>query len=187
MTNKIKFFKEAIKNIKTSGTVMPSSKFLANRMLKNINFSEVEAIVELGPGNGAITQHILKRMPSNAVLVCFEINDNFYNQLIELNHKQLVVYKASAEEIEEKLEELGISKANHIISSLPLTIIPDKISKSILKKSFNVLQIGGTYIQYQYSLTYYRKLKTVFKDFISLDFEPLNFPPAFVYRCKKVD
>ena len=69
---------------------------------------------------------------------------------------------------------------------MPLTIIPSIISKAILKEAHKSLAIGGMFIQYQYSLTYFRKLKSVFKDKISLDFEPLNIPPAFVYRCKKL-
>ena len=83
------------------------------------------------------------------------------------------------------MKKLGFSKACHIVSSLPLTIIPKTISSAILENSINSLQIDGTFIQFQYSLTYYKKLKSVFKKKISLDFELLNFPPAFVYRCKK--
>jgi phospholipid N-methyltransferase len=186
LTNKIIFFKEVVKNLKTLGTVAPSSRFLASRMLKEINFSEVDVLVELGPGNGIITKHILERLPPKAILICFEINDNFYLQLLKVKNPQLVVIKSSAEKIKDELNLLGFKKTNHIISSLPLTIIPDKISKKILDKSFEVLEDGGTYIQFQYSLSYFKKLKTVFNKAISLDFEPLNFPPAFVYRCKKV-
>ncbi|AUC86121.1 ribosomal RNA adenine dimethylase [Polaribacter sp. ALD11] len=187
MTSKINFFKEAVKNLKIVGTVVPSSRFLANRMLKEIDFSKVNVLVELGPGNGAITKHILNRLPPNAILICFEINNCFYKQLLELKHPQLVVVKSSAEKIKEELSLLGFDKTNHIVSSLPLTIIPDKISKEILNSSFDVLENGGTYIQFQYSLSYFKKLKKVFNTFITLDFEPLNIPPAFVYRCKKVD
>ncbi|ARV06600.1 ribosomal RNA adenine dimethylase [Polaribacter sp. SA4-10] len=186
MTSRIKFFKEAVKNLKTLGTVTPSSRFLANRMLKEIDFSKVEVLVELGPGSGAITKHILNNLPPNATLICFEINETFYSQLLEIKHTQLIVIKSSAEKIEEELNKLGFSKTCHIISSLPLTIIPEVVSSEILDKSFQVLENGGTYIQFQYSLTYFKKLKTVFNKSISLDFEPLNLPPAFVYRCKKV-
>ena len=63
MTNRINFFKEAIKDLKTSGTVTPSSRFLVDRMLKRIDFSKVNVLVELGPGNGAITALILKKIP----------------------------------------------------------------------------------------------------------------------------
>lgn len=155
-------------------------------MLKRIDFKEANVIVELGPGNGAITEHILKKLNPNAILICFEINDAFYKELLKIENTQLIVLKESAENIQEAIEKLGFSKIDHIISSLPLTIIPKKISQNILKVSHLSLTAGGTFIQYQYSLTYYKHLKGVFKEEISLDFEPLNIPPAFVYRCKKV-
>jgi phospholipid N-methyltransferase len=187
LSSKIKFFQEAVKNIKTLGTVAPSSRFLSKRMLKEIDFTKAEVLVELGPGNGAITKYILNNLASNAILICFEINDNFYCQLKELKHPQLVVLKVSAEKILFELKKLKIDKVNYIISSLPLAIIPEEISDVILEKSFEALHINGTYIQYQYSLSYFKKLKEVFKESISLGFEPLNIPPAFIYRCKKVE
>ncbi|CAA0231927.1 Probable phospholipid N-methyltransferase [Tenacibaculum maritimum] len=185
MSKKFNFFREAIKNYKTSGTVVPSSRYLAEKMLKNVNFEEANVIVELGPGNGAITNHILKKINKDATLICFEINDIFYEELLKIKHKQLIVLKASAENVDKELEKLGFSEANHIISSLPLTIIPKGISKEILKRSKEVLSTNGLFIQYQYSLSYYKKLKRIFGSNISLDFEPLNFPPAFVYKCAK--
>ncbi|WP_420552106.1 class I SAM-dependent methyltransferase [Tenacibaculum aiptasiae] len=185
MNKKLNFFKEAVKNYKTSGTVVPSSRFLADKMLKEIDFSKARVIVELGPGNGAITHSILKKVHPSAVVICFEINDAFYEELKEIDHPQLIVLKSSAEKIKEEIEKLGYDKADHIISSLPLTIIPKKISSNILLESYRFLKTNGMFIQYQYSLTYYKKLKEVFGKNIALSFEPLNFPPAFVYKCVK--
>jgi phospholipid N-methyltransferase len=155
-------------------------------MLKKIDFSKVEVLVEFGPGNGAITKLILEKLPINATLICFEINDCFYNELSQIKNKQLIVVKSSAEKIEEELKKLNLNKTCHIISSLPLTIIPEEVADEILEKSFRALVDNGTFIQFQYSLTYFKKLKNVFNQSISLGFEPLNFPPAFVYHCKKV-
>ncbi|SDR66373.1 Phospholipid N-methyltransferase [Polaribacter sp. KT25b] len=186
MSSRIKFLKEAVKNIKTLGTVTPSSRFLSKRMLREINFSNADVIVELGPGTGAITKYILDNLSPKAILICFEINDNFYQQLHKLEHPQLIILKASAEKIVDELKKLQIHQVNYIISSLPLTIIPDEISSEILERSFEVLEENGNFIQYQYSLSYFRKLKNVYKESISLEFEPLNIPPAFIYRCKKV-
>lgn len=186
MSSRIKFLKEAVKNIKTLGTVTPSSRFLSKRMLREIKFSNADVIVELGPGSGAITKYILENLSPNSILICFEINDNFYQQLQELQHPQLIILKASAEKIVDELKKLQIDRVDYIISSLPLAIIPDKISNEILIKSFEVLSENGSFIQYQYSLSYFKKLKNVFKESISLEFEPLNIPPAFIYRCKKV-
>ena len=186
MSNRINFLKEALNNINTLGTLTPSSRFLSKRMLREINFSKADVIVEFGPGNGAITKYILENLSQNATLICFEINDNFYKQLEDLQHPQLIVLKASAEKIVDELKKLNIYQVNYIISSLPLTIIPDDISNQILEKAFEILEQNGSFIQFQYSLSYFKKLKNVFKESISLEFEPLNIPPAFIYRCKKV-
>lgn len=185
MKKKLDFFKEAIKSYKTSGTIVPSSKYLAKKMLKNINFSKAKIIIELGPGNGAITNCILDKIQPNSILICFEINDTFYAELKKINHPQLIVLKASAENIIIEIEKLGYTRADYIISSLPLTIIPKEISHNILLESYQSLKNNGLFIQYQYSLTYYKKLKEVFGNNIKLNFESLNFPPAFIYNCIK--
>ncbi|CAM1361582.1 class I SAM-dependent methyltransferase [Tenacibaculum xiamenense] len=185
MSKTISFFKEAVKNYKTSGTLVPSSRFLANKMLSNINFSDSKVIIELGPGNGAITKNILGKLNPEAVLICFEINDVFYKELTEIEHPQLIVLKESAENITSEIEKLGFQKVDAIVSSLPLTIIPKQISSKILNNSHSSLKKNGVFIQYQYSLSYLKKLKEVFGKNIALDFETLNFPPAFIYKCVK--
>ena len=186
MSNKYLFIKEALKNYKTSGTIVPSSRFLATKMLKKINFSSAKLIIELGPGNGAFTKEILKKIKPETTLVCFEINDIFFEELSQINHPQLKVIKASAEFLDIELEKLGFKEADYIISSIPLSILPKPLSKIILNQSFKVLKKSGSFIQFQYSLNYYQELKNIFsKQNISLAFEIINFPPAFVYYCSK--
>lgn len=185
MNKKFNFFKEAIKNYKTSGTIAPSSRFLANKMIKPINFSNADLIVELGPGNGAVTKFILNKIKPETTLVCFEINDGFYLELLKMNHPQLIVLKTSAENINEELQKLGFAKADYVVSSLPLSILPKSLSVSILNESFKVLKEKGLFMQFQYSLFSYKELKKIFGKHITLNFEPINFPPAFIYKCSK--
>ena len=186
MSTKFLFAKEAIKNYRTSGTIVPSSKFLASKMLKKINFSSANLIVELGPGNGAFTKEILKKINSKTTLICFEINDVFYTELSQIKHPQLKVIKASAEFLDIELEKLGFKEIDYIVSSIPLSILPKQLSKIILKQAHKVLKKTGLFIQFQYSLLYYQELKNIFlKENVSLGFEPVNFPPAFVYYCSK--
>ena len=94
LKNKFDFFKVAVKNLKTSGTLIPSSKFLAQKMLKNIDFYASNVLVELGPGNGAITHEILKNIGPNSHLICFEVNDEFYlRDLVEWDHlEECLIY-----------------------------------------------------------------------------------------------
>lgn len=185
MHKKVTFFKEAVKSLKTSGTFIPSSRFLVKRILKNIDFSTSEVIVEYGPGNGIITKEILKNLKPNAILICFEINEKFLEELEKINHKQLVVLNSSAENVEEEIQKLGYQKVDNFVSSLPLAIIPKEISFSIVKNSSEVLNEGGNFLQYQYSTQFLKPLKTIFNDAVKLEFEPLNLPPAFLYNCKK--
>lgn len=186
MNKKRIFFKEAIKSIKTSGSIVPSSRFLINSMIEDVDFKKAKIIVEFGPGNGIITNQILKRMSADATLICFEINEQFYNHLKSITDKRFVLLNVSAEEIITEINKLNIQEIDYCISSLPLTMIPNKIGENILINTKSVIKDQGYFFQFQYSLSFYKKLKAVFKDKnVKIKFEPLNFPPAFVYKCQK--
>lgn len=185
MGKKTTFFKEALKSMKTSGSFVPSSKFLVRRILKNVDFDNSKVVVEYGPGNGIITKEILKRLNPEAILLSFEINDTFYNNLKKIDNSQLVVLNISAEDVQRELEKLGYSQVDTVISSLPLSILPKELSKNIIKKSYKIIRDKGQFIQFQYSINFLKQLKSVFNKNVELEFEPLNFPPAFVYICKK--
>ena len=43
---------------KMVGSMTPSSRFLMDKMLKNIDFKKSKLIVELGPGTGVFTEKI---------------------------------------------------------------------------------------------------------------------------------
>jgi len=63
------FTKEVLFSIKKVGAIAPSSKYLAKNILKDISFDENQVILEFGSGNGAITKHILKQLPSKSKLI----------------------------------------------------------------------------------------------------------------------
>lgn len=183
--NKFKFLKESLKSIKTSGTLFPSSRFLTTKLLKGIDFNKANLIVEFGPGNGKITRDILKQLKPDSKLIVFEINDNFYQELLKIKDSRLIVINQSADAILEVVNSHGFKSVDYIVSSLPLTNIPKPITDSILKNSYKSLKPKGYFFQYQYSLTYYSVLKEMFKGNVALSFEPLNIPPAFIYSCQK--
>lgn len=185
MQKKVAFFKEAIKSIKTSGTVIPSSRFLVKKILKNIDFSTSELIVEYGSGNGIITKQILKKLNPSAILICFEINETFLLDLRKIDNKQIIVLNASAENVQEEIEKLGFNKVDNFISSLPLAILPKELSKVIVENSYTALQENGRFVQYQYSTQFLKQFKAIFSKKIVLKFEPLNLPPALIYVCEK--
>ena len=177
------FISEFIKERKMVGAIAPSSKFLMRKMLKKIDFSKDLNIVELGPGTGIFTSEILKRMTPNSNLFSFELNTNFYDQLTsKFNDSRIRIINDSAEKMGEYLSKDKIDKADVVISSLPLAVIPEKIKENILNSAVEILTQDGAYIQFQYSLNAKKILQSKF-DKIDIQFTPLNLPPAFVYHC----
>jgi phospholipid N-methyltransferase len=57
----------------------------------------------------------------------------------------------------------------------------DKILNEISKS----LSEEGDYIQFQYALVDIVGIKNIFSN-VKISYELLNFPPAFVIRCKKI-
>lgn len=177
------FFKEFFKEKKQVGAIAPSSKFLMKKMLKPIDFNHAKCIVELGPGNGVFTKGILDRMSSDAHLFSFELNETFYQHIKQdISDHRLTLLNKSAEKIGEVLAENGISKADYIISSLPLAVIPSPIKEKILDTAKEYLSSKGKYIQFQYTLNAKKLLEERFSE-VKIDFTPANIPPAFVYKC----
>jgi len=173
-----------IKNIKTSGTITPSSNVLINELLAPIDFSTARCVVELGPGNGCVTRTLLERMHPDCVLICFEVNNEFVSQLNSLNDPRLHVYNACASSIREVLDTLEFAEVDHVVSSLPLALIDDVVVANILNSVKSNLRDGGRFLQYQYSLKNYSDVKPIFKQ-VKLKFTFRNMPPAFVYECIK--
>jgi phospholipid N-methyltransferase len=173
-----------IRNIKTTGTVAPSSQVLIKRLLAPIDFGSARCVVELGPGNGCVTRALLSRMHADAILVCVEVNSEFATHLRTLNDPRLHVYNVCASSIGDVMAELNVEDLDHVVSSLPLALIDDDVVERILANVGSALREGGRFLQYQYSLNNYSELKPRFKD-VKLRFTLRNMPPAFVYECTK--
>jgi len=178
------FAKEVVNSIKHIGAIAPSSKYLANNIIKHLRFEENQIILEFGCGNGAITKQVLKQMPSSSRLISLEINDPFLKHCQDKFkvYNNFEVYNHSAIEFDSLLNELGIEKVDYLISSLPLAILPKAELEVLFKKIPHYLINDGSFVQYQYSLNKYKFLKSVFNS-VTLDFTPINLPPAFIYKC----
>ncbi len=180
--SKKEFFSEFLKQGKHIGSVTPSSKFLVKKMVEPIVFGNVKCIVELGPGTGIITHELLKNMPEDSILLAFEINKEFCDTLNGIGDKRLKVISDSAEKLEDYLKQYQISSVDYVVSSLPFAMIPNSVVDAILDVVKKVLIKKGAFIQYQYSLNAFKKLRHTFKR-VELNFTPMNLPPAFVFTC----
>ncbi len=179
------FIKEALKRMKTQGSIFQSSSFLCKRMLKFMIMKENVVVVELGAGTGVFTKEIIKRLPNDGTLLVFEINKNQANFLREnIKDKRVYIIEDDAMNLGIHLTSHNFLYADYIISGLPLGNFSKDKKMGLLKTINEHLSAGGTFMQFQYFLQSWSLIKKYFSTKISC-YEYRNIPPAFVYECKK--
>ena len=182
---KIEFFKESLKNLKTVGTITRSSKYLCKGMIKPVDFDKAKVIVELGAGDGVITEHILKHMRKDCKLLAFEVNKKFCDQMRQINDDRLIVIEDTAEKLGEYLDKHNLGKADYVISAIPFVSFPEELARSIIKTSKDHMKKNALFIQVHYSLLTKKIYQSIFGN-VDVSWVPLNIPPAFVLVSEKV-
>jgi phospholipid N-methyltransferase len=165
------------------GSVIPSSRFLVNQVLKPIEWERARILVEYGPGVGSFTGEILRRMRSDARLVAIETNRDFVTFLrAQLPDERLRVVHESAAEVQTVLEKLALHKADYIISGIPLGSMSEAVRADIVGKSRAALAPGGAFLVYQFTARVLPALRRTFGD-VRHSFELYNLPPAQLFIC----
>ncbi len=182
--NRWQYFLGGVKNMKTRGTIAPTSKFTSKKMLSNIRFEDAKIIVELGAGDGSITKHILSQMREDTKLISFEIDPALSGILEEnISDPRLTLINDSAEHLVQYLNKMGYTKVDYVVSGIPFVMLPEELGDRILKVSKSVLSEKGCFIQFHYSLIPKKRYKRIFNQ-LDIELEMRNLPPAFVYVCK---
>jgi phospholipid N-methyltransferase len=179
------FARGFLKHPNMVGWVLPSSSFLVNEVLKQIDWEQARVVVEYGPGVGAFTTRVLERMRLDAKLIALEINPDFC-QFLEgsLQDPRLHLVRESATEIDAVLARLGHAHADYVISGIPFKTLPHALRDTIVRKTHSVLRPEGSFLVYQFSNTVLPYLERVFGR-VSRDFELLNIIPARLFYCAR--
>lgn len=166
------------------GSLIPSSRFLVNKVLSEVDWTRARVFLEYGPGVGTFTTEILLRMRSDAVLIVLETNADFVRFLRgKIHDDRLHIVHGSAAEADAALARLNLSHADYVISGIPYTTIPPEVREVILRKTHSLLHPTGAFLVYQFTRTVLPYLQQVFGR-IHQDFEPLNVMPARLFFCR---
>lgn len=180
----IDFFRESLKNLRTTGTITRSSKSLCKHMIKYVDFNDAKLIVELGAGDGVLTKHILNKMGPDTMLLSFEVNAEFCKQLRAIDDQRLITIEDSAENLEKYLKEYQFAEVDAVISAIPFVSLPDELGLTIIGECNRFLKKGGMFTQMHYSLLAKKLYQRVFGN-VDVHFVPINIPPAFVLVSEK--
>jgi phospholipid N-methyltransferase len=164
------------------GSVTPSSKFLAKKMIESVPWNEVESIAELGSGTGAITKYIQSASGANTKVLLFE-TDPYMQSKLAKQYPTFVCYRDSCD-LQYVMHKEQIEQLDCIISGLPFFNFPQATRDKLLEQIIASLKDKGLFIAFQYSQQMKMQLSEHF-DIEEIKFVPMNIPPAFVYVCRK--
>lgn len=177
------FAKNFLQHPRLLGSLIPSSRFLVERLLGKIDWRRARTVVEYGPGVGTMTGPILERMHPQARLLVFEMNHEFVHYLLRnfLDPRLHVVY-GSAARVQRELGRLKLQGADYIISGIPFTTMPVELRETIMSESSSALNPGGAVLVYQFTRSVLPCLQAHFRC-IRQDFELRNILPARLFYC----
>jgi phospholipid N-methyltransferase len=174
------------------GALGPSSRWLAADMLRGCALEEADTVVELGPGTGVFTRAILSRIGTRTTFFAMELCPLFARGLTR-RFPGLTVYNDSAEKLVDYLSRHGKTRVDYIFSGLPWASIPLEIQTRVLGAVLTALAPGGVFTTFGYLHARWMPNAVRFRNRLLQHFSSVetsravwrNFPPAFIYRCRR--
>ena len=186
----LSFFKTFAKSPTRVGAVWPSSNALGRMMVRDIGIEKANAVVEIGPGTGAVTQVILDAIPETAAFMTIEIDAGLH-EIFQKRFPEVNAHNECASNIAEILEKENIKELDAVLSGLPWASFGEELQTKLMDAICDVLAPKGVFVTFAYvhgtCLPAAKRFKkTLEHRFSKVGKSPIvwgNIPPAFVYRC----
>jgi len=181
------FIEGFMRNPVMVGSIVPSSRFTINRMLRPVDWPSCKLFVEYGPGVGTFCRPVLNRLPRDGMLLVIDTNPLYIDYLRRtITDSRFVAVLGSAADVEDIVRAHGHEKADYVLSGLPFSTLPPGVAPAIAEATWNVLRLGGAFLVYQFRPKVREFMARHFKH-IDDAIEPLNVPPAFMFWGWKND
>ncbi|MFV0337291.1 MAG: class I SAM-dependent methyltransferase [Chthoniobacterales bacterium] len=189
---KLTFFREYLRQSAAVGAVCPSSPRLCELLVEQADVKNARQVVEVGPGSGAVTQILLKRVSPSANVFLIEQNPVF-SEILQKKFPSTNVIAGCASKLLEYLEDASAGPVCSVVSGLPWASLPNNIRLPLLDAIETSLVPRGVFATFAYfgphwlpkGRVFRKELKKRFVNVSSSRVELLNLPPAFVYRAEK--
>lgn len=183
--HRMAFFQAFLRKPKEVGSIIPSSRFLMRRVVREARVDRAKLVVELGPGTGGSTRALLRMMRPDATLLAIEINERFAHLMASsIRDPRLVVHVGSAEDIGGALREHGLGVPDVVLSGIPFSTMPRSLGLSIVRSVHDALRPGGRFVAYQVRDRVEMLGRQIFGP-AHVQTELLNVPPMRVFRWEK--
>ncbi len=195
-----RFLKLGLSDFDTTASLVPSSRFLVEAMLRPAHLESARCVVEFGTGTGTLTTEILARLPADAVLYGLELDGDLLAATAKrVNDPRLRPVHGSAADVRELIDAADVGNVDAVISSLGLSLMDEDVRAGIVRGAGSVLRYDGVYTQYAYlharwfaySQSRAKWFKWRARPFLERHFGTVmgelvgaNVPPAVAYTCR---
>lgn len=163
------------------GSIIPSSRFVIDKMLEPVDWAQCRLFVEYGPGVGTFCGPVLERLRRDGRLIVIDTNPLFVDYLNRtITDPRFVAVLGSAADVEKIVAAHGHDHADYVLSGLPFSTLPDGVGPAIADATHRVLRPGGAFLVYQFSAKARDYMARHFAH-IEQGFEALNIPPCRLY------
>jgi phosphatidylethanolamine/phosphatidyl-N-methylethanolamine N-methyltransferase len=187
-SSKLLFLKQFLTTPFNVGSIVPSSKRVAELMVANLNLEEGDVVVELGPGTGVFTRELLAQGVVADRLILVEFNADFAKHL-RSEFPDVTVIEGDAGKLPQILESLGYGKIKRIVSGIPMRSLKPAQGSAITSAIAASLEIGGVAVQFTYvKMPPLAEAAAAAGGLVGKQaaIALKNVPPAFVWRYVKV-
>ncbi len=184
-TEYLDFLAAWLRKPRQTASVVPSSRFLARLMVRDID-PVGGRVIELGGGTGVFTREILTTGLPPEKLEVVEINPAFARGL-ERHFPSVDIIRHRAESISAHVSgEPG--SYQRVISGLPLLAMSQTTQREIVEEAFKLLAPDGVFVQFTYSVR--SPINQAVLDDMGVVATRMgqtvrNFPPATVFHFRK--
>lgn len=187
MNERLRFLGAFLRNRRHTGSVVPSSRFLAKRMVDAVGpLADDDFLVELGPGTGVFTKRLAEMYPSNRILA-IELHKGMAESLSS-RFPKLHVVCGCASKLPEHCRNLGLhpNRIHAVVSGLPMLSLPVAARERIFQTLCDTLPSGARYVQFTYSRRSWERMQLPGFRLLQHKKVLLNFPPATVLPFERI-
>ncbi|MBW0101114.1 class I SAM-dependent methyltransferase [Pseudonocardia sp. KRD291] len=192
MGDTLLFVRQFLRSPTTIGAVAPSSAYLARRIAADVPESGDPVVLELGPGSGAFTGEIRRRLGGRGRHVAVEVNPSMAAAL-RSRHPGVEVIEGDAADTAGLLRAVGVTRVDLVVSGLPWAVFPGPKQDAILDSVVAAMPPDGRFATFAYShatvlppaVRFRRRLEERFESVGSGATEWRNLPPARILHAAR--
>ena len=185
------FLSSAVRSPTVVGAIAPSGRALSDLLASVAPATPSAVVVELGPGTGVVSAALRRRLPAGARPVAVELAPGMVAHL-RRTRPWLEVVEGDAIDLQKLLADIGVTRADAVISGLPWTLFPAAAQSGIIEQVMRVLGPGAAFTTFAYSHVTRLPTQRRFRELLERSFDDVtvtstvwrNLPPALAYQCR---